>query len=270
MACYIGRMRIGVFDSGLGGLFLMKPVVELLPQYDYVYLGDTKNLPYGDKSQDEIYRLTKRAVEFLMARGCAIVLLFCNTASAMALRRLQQEGHRALGIIIPTVEEVRGNRIGVLATQGTTDSKKYEIEIKKLLPHARVTSQAAPKLVPMIESGELNILPYARIFNQYLEPLLVERIDTLILGCTHYVILKNLARQLVPGVRVIFQDELIADKVRAYLQKHPEIESKLSRNGGREYLVTAHHPGFQHLRDVDRASFRLVVLEDRGKRPADG
>src|SRR3989338_5527514 len=162
-------MRIGIFDSGLGGLFLMKPIVAALPQYDYVYLGDTKNLPYGDKSQDEIYRFTKRAVGYLLTHGCAIVLVMCNTASAMALRRIQQKGYRALGIIIPT----------------------------------------------------------------------------LILGCTHYVVLKDLIRKLAPGVRVISQDELIADKVRDYLARHSEIESKLSRSGKQTFVVTKLTPEFQ-------------------------
>ena len=129
-------MRIGIFDSGLGGLFLMKPVIEKLPQYEYVYLGDTKNLPYGDKSQEEVYRFTKLALDYLFAHDCTIVFLFCNTASSMALRRLQHEGYRALGIIIPTVEklcDIECRTVGVLGTQSTVDSGKYIVEIKKLL-----------------------------------------------------------------------------------------------------------------------------------------
>src|SRR3989344_5253190 len=131
-------MKIGIFDSGLGGLFLMKPIVAALPQYDYLYLGDTKNLPYGDKSQEEIYRFTRRAVKYLLTHGCAIVLVMCNTASAMALRRIQHEGYRALGIIIPTVEEVDGSRIGILATASTVKSETYVKEIKKIHPDAQV------------------------------------------------------------------------------------------------------------------------------------
>ena len=239
-------MKIGIFDSGLGGLFLMKPIVAALPQYDYLYLGDTKNLPYGDKSQEEIYRFTRRAVKYLLTHGCAIVLVMCNTASAMALRRIQQEGYRALGIIIPTVEEAclaqsrraQGKRIGILATQSTVDSGAYSRELEKAWPGVEVFQQAAPQLVPMIESGNYTIFAYASIVKSYLDPLLAQNIDTLILGCTHYVVLKDLIRKLAPGVRVISQDELIADKVRDYLARHSEIESVLSKKGTRNYLAT--------------------------------
>ncbi|MEK7583495.1 MAG: glutamate racemase [Patescibacteria group bacterium] len=239
-------MKIGIFDSGLGGLFLMKPIVEALPQYDYLYLGDTANLPYGDKSPDEVYQFALAGVKYLFEQDCAIVLVMCNTISAEALRRLQGEGYRALGIIIPTVESVTGNRIGVLATQGTVNSETYIKEIHKLLPNAHVFQQAAPKLVPMIESGILNIPAYAKIVNNYLVPLLAHDIDTLILGCTHYVVLKDLVRKLVPeNIGVISQDELIADKVRNYLSRHPEIESKLSRSGTQTFVVTKLTPEFQ-------------------------
>lgn len=254
-------MKIGIFDSGLGGLFLMKPVVEALPLYDYVYLGDTANLPYGDKSQDEIYRFTKSALDYLFAHECAIVFIFCNTSSAMALRKLQHEGYRALGIIIPTIEEAHGKRIGVLATQSTVDSGKYRAEIKKLQPDAEVFQQAAPKLVPMIESGTTD---YGTI-QQYVGPLLVKDIDTLILGCTHYGIIKDRIRAILPpAVNLISQDEIIAQKVKAYLARHPEIESNLSRVGSREYLVTSHHPRLQNFGNLDRSLFRLVVLHDGG------
>ncbi len=259
-------MKIGIFDSGLGGLFLMKPIVEALPQYDYIYLGDTANLPYGDKSPDEVYRLALASVKYLLQHDCVLVLVMCNTISAEALRRLQGEGYRALGIIIPTVEEVRGERIGVLATQGTVNSETYIKEIHKLLPNAHVFQQAAPKLVPIIESGKK---VSDTLLHEYLEPLLANNIDTLILGCTHYVVLKDLVRQLVPkNVRIISQDELIADKVRDYLSSHPEIELALTKNGMREYQVTkltpnlsnTHHPWFEHFGNVDRSLFRLVVL----------
>lgn len=270
-------MKIGIFDSGLGGLFLMKPVVEALPEYDYVYLGDTKNLPYGDKSQEEIYRYTKRALDYLFAYDCAIVFLFCNTASARALRRLQGEGYRVLGIIIPTVEEIYGKRIGVLATQNTVDSCTYVAEIKKLLPNAEVFQQAAPKLVPMIERGEAKIPAYDKILDSYLQPLISKNIDTLVLGCTHYPIIKDQIKKLLPPhVRLICQDEIIGEKIKSYFARHPEIGSKLSRGGTREYLVTAslaarraHHPGLQHFGDLDRARFRLVVFHDGDDRAAD-
>ncbi len=266
-------MKIGIFDSGLGGLFLMKPVVEALPRYDYVYLGDTANLPYGDKSQEEIYRFTKRALDYLFKNECTIVFVFCNTASAMALRKLQHEGYRALGIIIPTVEEAHGKRIGVLATQSTVDSGKYPIEIKKLLPDAEVFQQAAPKLVPMIEAGTVD---YGTI-QQYLGPLLVRDIDTLILGCTHYGITKDRIKAVVPpNVHLIFQEEIIAPKIKDYLSRHPEIETKLTKKGTREFLLTKlfdfddiHHPWLQNFGDLDRSSFRLIVLHDGGDRATD-
>ncbi|MEK7615842.1 MAG: glutamate racemase [Patescibacteria group bacterium] len=246
-------MKIGVFDSGLGGLFLMKPVVAALPQYDYVYLGDTKNLPYGDKSQEDVYRFTKRALDFLFSHDCAIVFLFCNTASARALRRLQHEGYRALGIIIPTAEEAHGKRIGVLATQSTVDSGTYVSEIKKLLPDAEVFQQAAPKLVPMIESGKI----YKKTVDEYVKPLSQHNIDTLILGCTHYGVLKSL---MPKHIQLICQEDIIAPKVADYLKRHPEIETKLSRSGRREYFVTAHHPGLENFGDFDGSRFSLVVL----------
>ncbi len=261
-------MKIGVFDSGLGGLFLMKPIVEALRHYEYLYLGDTAHLPYGDKSPDEVYRLALAGGKNLLEQDCALVLVMCNTISAEALRRMQQEflpstfpDRRILGIIIPTVEEIRGKRIGVLATKGTVNSETYIKEIHKLLPNAQVFQQAAPKLVPMIESGILNIPAYAKIVNSYLEPLIAKNIDTLILGCTHYVVLKNQIRKLVPhNVRVISQDEIIAEKVRGYLARHPEIESKLSRTGTQTFTVTKLTPEFQA--QAEKWFDKLLKLEE--------
>lgn len=235
-------MNIGIFDSGLGGLILMKPVVELLPEYDYIYLGDTANLPYGDKSQDEIFALTKRALDYLFAHQCAIVFVFCNTASASALRKLQHEGYRALGVIIPTVEVLRHTkndhpRVGVLATKSTVQSGKYPLEIKKILPHAKVFQQAAPKLVPMIETGIID----HKIVDEYLEPLLAHKIDTLILGCTHYGIIRDF---LPKNINVICQEDIIAPKVFDYLQRHPEIESQLTKNKKRTIFFSG-SPDFE-------------------------
>lgn len=239
----------------------MKPIVAALPEYDYMYLGDTANLPYGDKSQEQIYAFTKRALDYLFAHDCALVLVMCNTASALALRRLQHEGYRALGIIIPTVESVHGKRIGILGTQSTVDSGKYLIELKKVLPDAQVFQQAAPLLVPMIESGTID----KKIVDQYVEPLMQKKIDTLILACTHYGAIK---KYLPTNINTICQEDIIAPKVTDYLRRHPEIESKLSRGGRRDYLITAHHPAFEYLGDLDRSLFRLVVLHDGGDRAA--
>ncbi len=251
----------------------MKSLSLSLPQYDFLYLGDTKNLPYGDRSQDEIYRLTKRALDELTRRDCAITFLFCNTASAQALRRLQHEGYRTLGVIIPTVEEVHGKVIGVLATQSTVDSSTYEIEIKKLLPDARVFQQAAPKLVPLIEAGDVD----NGTIRQYLAPLLKHDINTLILGCTHYGAIKYRIKALVPpSVQIIAQEDIIATKVTDYLSRHPEIESKLSKGGSRVYLVTrlpdffdSEHPWLEHLGNFDRTLFRLIILHDGDDRASD-
>src|SRR3989344_1137163 len=237
-------MKIGIFDSGLGGLFLMKPIVEALPQYDYLYLGDTANLPYGDKSPDEVYKLARAAVKYLSEHDCALVLVMCNTISAEALRKLQGEGYRALGIIIPTVESITGNRIGVLATQGTVNSKTYIKEIHKLIPHAQVFQHAAPKLVPMIEAGELTGIEL--ILKSYLEPLIANHMDTLILGCTHYPILKSQIEQfLPPNVRLICQNEIISEKLISYLTRHPGIESTLTKSSSHRFLVTKLTPHFK-------------------------
>src|SRR3989344_2026033 len=259
------NLKIGIFDSGLGGLITMHGARGALAGYDVVYLGDTANLPYGDKTQEQIYKFTKRALDYLFKHDCAIVFLFCNSASARALRKLQREGYRVLGIIIPMVEEAQGNRVGVLATQSTVDSGAYSRELEKAWPGVQVFQQAAPKLVPMIESGMSSYSSYEKLLDIYLKPLLAQNIDTLILGCTHYAIIKDRIRALVPpSVRAISQDELIGPKITDYLTRHPEIESQLSRNGRREYFVTAHHPRFQNFGDFDRASFGLVVLHDRG------
>jgi len=231
----------------------MKPVVKALPQYDFIYLGDTLNLPYGDKKQNEIYRFTRQALDFLFAKDCAIVFLFCNTASASALRKLQHEGYKALGIIIPTIEEASGKRIGLLATQSTVDSGKYIVEINKILPNAKVFQLAAPKLVPMIESGMID----RPIIYKYSEFIMKQNIDTLILGCTHYGAIK---KYLPKHIKIISQEDIIAPKVADYLRRHPEIESRLSRTGSREYFVTADHPRFDNFRDFDSSVFRLIIL----------
>ena len=259
-------MKIGIFDSGLGGLITLHGAREALAAYDVVYLGDTAHLPYGDKTKEQVFEFTKRAVEYLFKQDCKLVFLFCNTASAEALRKIQQEflpkfypNRHVLGIIIPTVEvaitsppghdrEKRGSRrIGVLATQGTVDSHTYLKEIQKRNSNAEVFQQAAPKLVPHIESGILTNLAYARLVNMYLDPLLERNIDTLILGCTHYAIIKNQIKKLLPlKVQLICQDEIIGSKITEYLSNHAEIETILSKNKTRQYLVTKLTPEFEN------------------------
>ncbi len=238
---------IGIFDSGLGGLITMRGIVERLPAYDYVYLGDTKRVPYGNRSQQTIYEFTESGIRFLFERGCTLVIIACNTASTEALRRIQQEflpkygpNHRVLGVIIPTVEAAIASgaaRVGVIGTPATVGSDAYLRELRKLRPDVRIFQTAAPLLAPMIENGGARWLE--PILADYLKPLIAERIDTLILGCTHYPIVKETIRRLVgPRIRVVGQDELVPEKLADYLARHPEIESSLGKNGDRRFFAT--------------------------------
>ncbi len=241
-------MKIGVFDSGLGGLIVAHGLVRSLPEYDYVYLGDTARVPYGNRGQETIYAFTREAVEQLFALDCALVIIACNTASAEALRRIQQEylpqyfpDRRVLGVLIPAAEEAvrvsRTKRIGVLATTGTVASLAYEREIKKLAPEATVRQQAAPLLVPLVENNALKYAP--PILHDYLTPLLAADIDTLVLGCTHYPYLSTEIRSIVgDSVAIVSADEIVPAKLRDYLVRHPEIASRLSKNATRRYVLT--------------------------------
>jgi glutamate racemase len=241
-------MRIGVFDSGLGGLFATKELVKRLPDYDYVYLGDTKNVPYGNRSKQAVYDLTRGAVEFLLEQDCQLVILACNTASAFALRKIQQEylpnrfhDRKVLGVLIPIVEGVaNGNGskvVGVLATRGTVESEVFVKEFKKYAPKIKVVQQAAPLLVPLIEYGGLK---WSKpILTEYLRPLKAAKIDTLVLGCTHFAIIKERIRKIVgENVKVVSEADVLPQKVGEYLIRHPEIEVKLTRRGTVDFLVT--------------------------------
>lgn len=238
-------MKIGIFDSGLGGLVTMRGIVKRLPGYDYVYLGDTKRVPYGNRSQETIYEFTEAAVKFLFDRGCGLVIIACNTASTEALRRIQRNflpkaapGRRVLGVIIPAAEaaaETGARRIGLIGTIATVHSDAYVREIKKLRPEAKLTQVAAPLLAPMIENGGTGYLE--PILKDYLRPL--AKAETLILGCTHYPIAKGLIRRLVgKKVKVICQDEVVPEKLADYLRRRPEIEKKLSRRGSKTFYAT--------------------------------
>lgn len=250
-------MKIGIFDSGLGGLVIAKAIIKKLPQYDYVYLGDTKRVPYGNRSQGTIYQFTKAAVEYLFQQDCQLVILACNTASAMALPRLQQEflpasypNRRILGVVIPTVEQVANfshiKKVGVMATTSTVESNVYPKELKKLLPKISVKQQEAPLLVPLIENNAAKL--GQGILKAYLQPLLASKADAVILGCTHYPFLKKQIRSAVgKKVKVISQDEIIAPKLAAYLEKHPEIEKTIGKAQSRRFLVTDINPNFQKI-----------------------
>ena len=240
-------MKIGIFDSGLGGLIITRELTKQLPDYDYIYLGDTARVPYGNRSQAAVYEFTRQAVEYLFKQGCQLIILACNTASAEALRKIQQDylpkhypDRRVLGVIIPTAEVAvagKPQKLGVLATASTVNSEAYPRELHKLDPHLQIVQQAAPLLVPLVENNGLQWVE--PILDSYLEPLREANIDALILGCTHYPFIKDLIRQKMPAeVKVLSQDEIIPDKLRDYLNRHPEINELLTKGEERKYLVT--------------------------------
>lgn len=239
-------MKIGIFDSGLGGLIVAKSITGAMPEYDYVYLGDTKRVPYGNRSHEAVFEFTKECVDYLFRKeNCAIVVVACNTASARALRKIQQKylpknfpNRKVLGVLIPAAEEcVKFNRIGILGTSGTVASNTFPKEIKKLNKNAKIFQSAAPMLVPLAEEGEeKNALPFIK---KYLQPFLNKKLNALVLGCTHYPIFKNQIKKLLPkNVKIISQDEIIPKKLKNYFLRHPEVEKKLSRGKIARILVT--------------------------------
>lgn len=261
---YIGMTQIGVFDSGYGGLTILREIRRRLPQYDYLYLGDNARAPYGTRSFDIVLDFTRQAVEELFSRGCRLVILACNTASAKALRTIQQTilpeqypGRRVLGVIRPTAEvigEVTRNRhIGVLATPGTIQSGSYTLEIAKLYPDIQVNEQACPMFVPLVENEEATG-PGADYFVKKYIYMIMEKdpdIDTLVLACTHYPLLFPKIRKYAPdNVRVIAQGDLVADSLADYLIRHPEIEQECSKNGTIEFLTTESTEKFNHLASI--------------------
>lgn len=250
---------IGFFDSGFGGLTVLKEVVKVLPEYSYVYLGDNARTPYGSRSQEVIYQYTIEGVEELFRQGAELVILACNTASAVALRKIQQEylpqfypDKKVLGIIIPTAEEMAGfENIGIFATEATVDSGVYVGEILKFNSDADIFHQACPLIVPVIESGEFDQLE--NIVQKYVKGFFSknDKIDVVILGCTHYAIIENIFRKYVPeDVRIISQGKIVAEKLEKYLARHGEIESRLSRNGDGLFLTTENSPHIQQLAEI--------------------
>ncbi|HEJ84011.1 MAG TPA: glutamate racemase [Desulfobacteraceae bacterium] len=241
---------IGVFDSGLGGLTILKAFLTKLPGYDYTYLGDNARTPYGNKSQGVIYTYTRQAVEFLFARGCTLVILACNTASAKALRRIQQEflpakfpARRVLGVVIPLaeagVDASRYGRIGVIGTRATIESGVYEQELAKLRPDIKVFGQACPLLVPLVEEDWIGKPETHMILKKYLYRIKRKKIDSLILGCTHYPFLqKDIERIMGRNCRVLNGPDTVSDKLIDYLSRHPEIEERLGRTGIVNFCTT--------------------------------
>lgn len=241
---------IGVFDSGFGGLDILREIVKKMPDYNYMYLGDTARTPYGTRSQEVVYKFTEQAVDFLFKKRCQLVILACNTASSEALRKIQREylpkkypDRKILGVVIPASEDASvktfNNKIGVIATSGTVKSDAFKFELKKLNPKIRVFQQATPLLVPLVEAGEHNSLAADLILKNYLRPLLKNKIDTLVLGCTHYGILEKKIKKIVgKSVKVITEGKIVAEKLKDYLKRHPEIENKISKNSKKIFYTT--------------------------------
>ena len=243
---------IGIFDSGYGGLTILKEIVTSLPSYDYIYLGDNARSPYGTRSFDTVYRYTLECVQWLFAQGCPLIVLACNTASAKALRTIQQHDlplinpdNRVLGVIRPT-SEIIGNyshtgNVGILATSGTVQSQSYVIEIEKFFPSVRVFQEACPMWVPLVENNEYDNAGADYFVKKHLEKILGEEanIDTLLLACTHYPLLRKKIEMYLPRhVTLVSQGEIVASSLASYLTRHPELEKRLSRQSERQFFTT--------------------------------
>jgi len=258
---------IGFFDSGLGGLTILKEAAKVLPQYSYVYLADNARTPYGSRNQETIYQFTLEGVKKLFEKGAELIILACNTSSSSALRKIQQEflprnfpSKRVLGIIIPTAEEIdklsHSKEIGIMATEATVNSLAYPKEINKIYPDIKVYQQACPLLVPIIEAGEIGWPGLDLAIEKYLNELFQksDKIDTIILGCTHYAIVEEKIKKHLPeGVKIVSQGSIIAEKLKNYLIRHPEIDSRISKTGKRIFLTTE---------DSDRIKFLAELFYD--------
>lgn len=250
---------IGVFDSGYGGLTILHGIRQLLPRYDYLYLGDNARAPYGSRSFDVVYEFTRQAVAKLFEMGCHLVILGCNTASAKALRTIQQEDlpvwdaeRRVLGVIRPTAEVIgtltKSRHVGLLATEGTVRSESYKLEIRKLYPDIKVTGVPCPLWVPIVENNEADS-PGADYFvqksiNQLM--ILDTQIDTIILGCTHYpLLMPKILKYVGKGVRIVPQGEYVAKSLKDYLHRHETIEKKCTKEGTCRYFTTENPEKFK-------------------------
>ena len=272
-------MRLGIFDSGYGGLTIYRAIRERLPLYDYLYLGDNARTPYGHRSFETVYRFTAEAVRYLVERDCALIVVACNTASARALRTVQQRllpslapERRVLGIIRPSVEalalDLQCRTAALWATPGTVSSDSYALELAKLRPDLRLVQVACPLLVPLVENGELDgggLDYYVRKYWALTQALAAERsgtgaaragaaqgtLDALLLACTHYPLVLPKIREVVPAsVRVLSQGELVAPSLEGYLRRHPEIEQRLARGGTTQFLTTDVSAPFDRLAEL--------------------
>ena len=250
---------IGIFDSGYGGLTILHGIRQLLPEYDYLYLGDNARAPYGPRSFDVVYEFTRQAVVKLFEMGCHLVILGCNTASAKALRSIQQidlpkidPERRVLGVIRPTAEVIgsltKTRHVGVLATEGTIKSESYNLEIRKLYPDIQVSGVACPFWVPLVEYNEADSPGADYFVKKRIDQImrLDAEIDTLILGCTHYpLLMPKILKYLPQGVRVVPQGEYVAESLKAYLERHPQMEQRCARGGTVSYLTTENPEKFK-------------------------
>lgn len=250
---------IGVFDSGYGGLTILDGIRQLLPEYDYMYLGDNARAPYGPRSFDVVYEFTRQAVQRLFEMGCHLVILGCNTASAKALRTIQQvdlpqwdKDRRVLGVIRPTAEVIgsltESRHVGVLATEGTIKSESYNLEIKKLYPDVQVSGVACPFWVPLVEYNEADSPGADYFVKKRIDQIMAldPQIDAIILGCTHYpLLMPKILKYLPAGVMVVPQGEYVAESLKSYLERHPEMEQQCSKGGTTHYLTTENPDKFK-------------------------
>jgi glutamate racemase len=274
---------IGIFDSGYGGLTVMKEILKQLPQYDYLYLGDNARAPYGNRSFETVYRYTLQCVDWFFRQGCPLVILACNTASAKALRSIQQNdlpkmgsGHngsnRVLGVIRPTTEIIgqfsKTKNIGILATAGTVASESYPIEIHKFFPDLKVYQEACPMWVPIVENNEYD-KPGADYFVQkHIDRIMQKNkeIDTLLLACTHYPLLKEKIAKAAPkGMSIVSQGEIVAKSLAGYLNRHPGMEARISRGNSRIFYTTDSTEDFDNHASIffggEVRSNRIVLVE---------
>lgn len=241
---------IGVFDSGFGGISTLRGIVKTLPEYSYIYLGDNARTPYGTRSKNVVYDFSCQAVDFLFSNDCQLIIFACNTASSLALRKIQREyvknkypDKRVLGVLVPAIEEAvektKNKKIGIIATEGTVNSMAFAKELKLVDKNIKVYQKATPLLVPFIESGEYNLDVTDIVLKNYLDVLLKHNIDTLILGCTNYGILESKIRKIIgPNINIISDKKIVPIKLEEYISRHPEIESKLRKSSSIKFYTT--------------------------------